>query len=110
MFTLLSANTSVFIEDNSLPKLIDTLEELDKLFDWLCMNKLTFFTRRDNSHCLDHLIVLLVIHNDSIDNIENAKIPSVILIIDSKFNWSEHTKCILNKISKEIGIVKKTRK
>ena len=60
LFIILFADdTSLFIEGDNLYKLVDVLNNvLDKLYDWLCMNRLPI------------LIANLNMQNDPIDNVK----------------------------------------
>ena len=116
LFTLLFADdTSAFIEGDNLHELLNILnEELNSLYDWLCMNRLTINVNKTHymvfhrARIKDNPTCNVLIHNEPIDHVKHTKFLGV--MIDSKLNWSEHIKHISTKVSKGIGIINKAKK
>ena len=111
---LFADDTTLLDSDSNLTTLINRFNiELVSIVNWLNANRLSlnidktnFMTfrpknRKDSSPDI-------MISGTKINQVDKAKFLGV--IIDSKLNWSDHTKHVIKKISKGIGIIIKARK
>ena len=110
-------DTNLFYSHKNIKTLFNTVNlELKKLNEWFKANKLslnadktkyTFFhklSKRDNIPLkLPHLLI-----NDTIIKRENA-IKFLGVIIDENLTWKNHITTIENKISKNIGVLYKSK-
>jgi len=109
--TTLSSTLNVFSDnthDRNLESLIN--EELDKINDWLKINKLSlnvekkmiFQKKKKNTEILN-----LKIDNINIDQVKEFNFLGV--IIDTNLNWKNHAEQISKACSKKIGILNKLK-
>ena len=111
---LFADDTTLVDSDSDLPTLIHRFNrELIDVVNWLNANRLSlnidkinymiFRPKNKNDNGPDMLI-----NNIQISQVNKAKLLGV--IIDNKLSWSEHTKHVIQKVSKGIGIIIKARK
>ena len=111
---LFADDTTLVDHDTNLTTLINRFNtELVNIVNWLNANRLSlnidktnfmiFRPKNKNDPCPD-----IKISGSKIDQVNKAKFLGV--IIDNKLNWSDHTKHVIQKISKGIGIIVKARK
>ena len=111
---LFADDTTLFDSDSNLTTLIDRFNrELIDIVNWLNANRLSlnidktnymiFRPKNRNDPSPD-----IMINGAQINQVEKAKFLGV--MIDDKLNWSEHTKQVVKKMSKGIGIIIKARK
>ena len=111
---LFADDTTLFDSDKNLTTLVDRFNnELVNIFNWLNANRLSLNIDKTNFMIFrpknkQDLCPEIKINGSQINQVDKAKFLGV--IIDSKLNWSEHTKHITKKISKGIGIIIKARK
>mgnify|MGYP001553100430 CR=1 FL=1 len=106
-------DTNIFYSGNNLRQIENSLNnDLQALSKWLSLNKLSLnltkthtmlFTLNNN---LKKYKPIIKINNVLIDNTTSTTFLGV--IIDQNFTWSKHITHLANKISKSIGILKKT--
>ena len=114
MSFLFADDTNLFITGNDIQEIVRIInEELVNIVDWLRANKLSlnidktnFILFRPKSRPVSTLDIR--IEGTQIERVTEAKFLGV--IIDKKLNWSKHITYIKHKISKSIGIIKKTRR
>lgn len=87
--------------------------DLQKLYDWLCLNKLTvnpsktkymIFSISGRTSPNENQNVIL--NNTEIERVDNYKFLGI--TINSNLNWKSHMLDILSKIQRNLGIVRKT--
>ena len=111
---LFADDTTLLDSDSNLTTLINRFNiELVSIVNWLNANRLslnidktnfmTFRPKNRNDPSPD-----IMISGTKINQVDKAKFLGV--IIDSKLSWSDHTKHVIKKISKGIGIIIKARK
>ena len=111
---LFADDTTLLDEDYDLTTLVNRFnEELIKIVHWLNANRLSlnidktnymiFRPQNKNEENPD-----ITINGTVINQVDKAKFLGV--IIDDKLSWAEHTKYVISKISKGIGIIIKARK
>ena len=111
---LFADDTNLFITGNDIQEMVRVINrELANIVDWLKANKLSlnidktnFILFRPKSRPVTTLDIR--IEGTQIQRVTEAKFLGV--IIDEKLNWSRHITFIKHKISKSIGIIKKTRR
>ena len=72
----------------------------------LNIRKTNYILFTSNRHKIDTGNLVIKI-DDIIENVEKTKFVGV--IINSKLNWNDHIQTISNKISKNVGIIFRTR-
>jgi len=103
-------DTNLFFSDFNLSNLVKTANcELDKIFYWFKLNKLSLNIKKTN-------FILFILHvEDIVINIDNIKIEQAVntkflgVIINQALSWNEHIQTIKNKINKNIGIIRKIK-
>ena len=111
---LFADDTTLIASDCNLTTLIHRFNtELVNIVHWLNANRLSlnidktnfmiFRPKNRNDNRPD-----ITINGSRINEVEKAKFLGV--IIDNKLSWSDHTKYVIQKISKGIGIIIKARK
>jgi hypothetical protein len=114
LYSILFADDSnMFCTGNNINTLISTMNsELDKIIDWLNINKLSLNVEKSNYMIFSrkHVIVLrdVCINNTSLTRIYQTKFLGV--NIDWKLSWNYHVTYVKNKIAKSIGILSKAKK
>lgn len=111
-FHLFADDSNLFFAHKSLQFLEMHLnEQLSKVSQWLCVNKLSLNVDKSNfvvfhppQKKVGYSINLLI--NDNILRHENC-IKYLGIIIDSNLNWKEHVHERGNKISRGVGILSK---
>ena len=89
--------------------------ELGKVYDWLCVNKLSLnvsktkcmiFRSKKVSSCV--FPVSFEIDGESIEIVEDFNFLGITL--DSTLTWTSHHKKVISKISQSLGVIKKVKK
>lgn len=111
---LFADDTSLFLSDNDIHKLISTLNtELSKVSDWMKANKLTVNTKKTTyilfrpRQKIIHLNIPLFFDNRQLTLEHNVKFLGV--FINENLSWKQHINHISIKISKSIGIIYRSR-
>ena len=112
-FYLYTDDTNIYYESSSLDKLERTVRELNKLYLWLNVNRLSLNIDKTNVivfHPYNKPIkksITIKINNKAIEEKEYIKYLGV--LIDSTLSWKHHVSNISKKISRSIGIMYKLR-
>ena len=106
-------DTNLFASHNNLDALINILnKELDKVLNWLKINKLslnvkkTLFILFYNKKRLIYTRINLKM--EEIEQVLSTKFIGV--IINENVTWSDHIHVLLDKISKNLGVIRKLSK
>jgi hypothetical protein len=81
--------------------------ELSKLYDWLCVNKLSLNINKTKAMVFSFKqrtlseLPKLMINNIEIENVDNTKFLGV--LINRNMSWENHINCIANKLSRVNG-------
>ena len=112
-FIQFADDTSVFMTHDDPHTLMENFnQELEKLFDWLLVNKLVLnvnktkymvFTKRNVAHDFN-----VKIGNQDIERASSLKFLAV--TIDGGLSWHEHIGVVCNTVSKSIGVINKLNK
>ena len=96
------------ILENSINK------ELDNIYNWLCVNKLSlnipktkFMIFHHRQRNIENLIPNLLINNYHIEKV--AEFNFLGITLDEHLNWNNHIQKICNKISRNIGCLSKLK-
>ena len=112
--TSLYSSLSIFTVGNQTN--VDKINlELDKVYDWLCVNKLSLNVSKTKFMIFENNFVPPLIAKPKL------KINGIVLkqvtefdflgvTIDSKLTWEAHTKKIASKISRTLGVLKKIKR
>ena len=111
-FIQFADDTSVFMSDNNLYNICTRFNyELEKLSQWLSVNKLVLNTKKTNYMVFTNRYI-----NTNIDikiGDENIKCaPSLKFLgitIDNKLTWHEHIGVVCTRVSKGVGILNRLR-
>ena len=111
-FIQFADDTSVFMTHDDPHTLMENFnQELQKLFDWLLVNKLVLnvnktkymvFTKRNIEYNFE-----IKIGNEYIERVSSLKFLGV--TIDSALSWHEHIGVICNTVSKSIGVINRLK-
>ena len=89
-------------------------QELKKLFDWLCSNRLSlnatkteFLIFRPPRTFLNNRVTLLL---NGVTIYESPKIKYLGIILDSRLTWKHHVNELCKKLGRSLGMINKTRK
>ena len=112
-FFLFADDTNIYYESNDLDKLEATInKELTKLYEWLCINRLSLNISKTNFvifHAKNKPLhpITILINKKAIEEADNVKYLGIIL--DSELSFKKHTDEVSKKISRSIGILYKLR-
>ena len=113
-FYLFADDTNIYYESTSSKKLEKTLNcELKKLYQWLCVNRLSLNIKKTNFvifHPFNKKVVespTLIINKKAISEEKYVKYLGV--LIDSSLNWKHHIANTAKKVSRSIGVMYKIR-
>ena len=108
-FVHFADDSTVYLQGDNIVDLTEVLNvELNKVFTWLCANKLSLnaskcaFTVFTNKK---HVVPLLKINNHPITFVNEIKFLGV--LIDSRLNFEHHINEICNKLSKCCALLKR---
>ena len=109
-FHIFADDTNLFLNDHSLfnlEKIINT--ELDKVYDWLCANKLSLNFDKTN-FVIFHPPQKKLIHTFRIelkDNVikQELYVKYLGIIIDSNLSWKQHVHELCKKLSRGVGVL-----
>ena len=115
LFSILFADdTNVFVTGKNINTLIDTMNnELKKLYEWMCINKLSLNIKKTKFMVLTmkknpEINQSVHINGQVIEQVNKFKFLGV--IIDSHLKWADHVQYIRKKISKGLGIIYKAKR
>ena len=118
--TNLSKNISFFATNNNNLMCHTEIEEninieLQKVYDWLCVNKLSLNVSKTRSMVFKNpkittvnLPTNLIINDEKVQCVSEFNFLG--LVLDEFQNWDCHTKKVTSKISRTLGIIKRVRK
>ena len=111
-YILFADDTNLFCSGKDLGILSKQIcLELNKLDNWFAINKLSLnvtktnfmlFGNRNKSNCI------ISIKNKEIERVQVTKFLGI--LIDENFNWKEHIKLVISKLSKSIAIILRAKK
>ena len=112
-FYLFADDTNIYFETDNimdLEKMVN--KELKKLYEWLCLNRLSLNISKTNFvifHAINKPItnVTLKINNHAINEAKYVKYLGI--LIDSHLTFNHHIDEITKKISRSIGVLYKVR-
>lgn len=113
-FHIFADDTNLFLNDCSLINLETKLNvELQKVYDWLCANKLSLNIDKTN-YVLFHppqkkIKHTLIVKISSQIIKRESSVKYLGIIIDSHLNWKQHIHELSKKISRGVGIISKVR-
>ena len=113
-FFLFADDTNLYYESNNLKQMeIYINKELNKIYQWLCSNRLALNITKTNFvifHPYNKPLkesITLKIHKKAIDEVPCVKYLGV--LIDSTLSWKSQISTITKKIARSIGIMYKLR-
>ena len=112
-FYLFADDTNIYLEDANLRNLEKCMnDELKKLYEWLCINRLSLNISKTNFiifHAINKIKipVTILINKKAIDEAEYVKYLGV--LIDSHLTFRQHIDELIKKVSRGIGILYKLR-
>ena len=114
-FILYADDTNLFAANENLEILINQINcELIKVSEWLTINKLslnvkkTHFIIFHNREKKIDIVPKINIDKNQIDQVRSTKFLEV--LINENLTWSDHISAVLNKTSKNLGIIRKLSK
>ena len=112
-FFLFADDTNIYLEDVNLRNLEKCMnDELKKLYEWLCINRLSLNISKTN-FIIFHAInkpkspVTILINKKAIDEAEYIKYLGI--LIDSRLTFRQHIDELAKKVSRGIGMLYKLR-
>ena len=113
-FYLFADDTNIYYESTKLDEIEKvTNEELNKLYQWLCMNKLSLNVSKTNFvifHSYNkplNQVITININHKSIS--EEKYVKYLGILIDSTLSWKFHINELGKKLSRVIGLMYKLR-
>jgi hypothetical protein len=114
-FIMFADDTNLFASNKNLDMLIKEVNsEMDKVSDWLKINKLSLNIKKTNFilfHNRQKRItseVKVLINGNIIERVVFTKFLGVLL--NENLTWSHHISLVLNKVSKNIGVIRRVSK
>ena len=112
-FYLFADDTNIYLESDDPTKLEKIMnKELEKLHEWLCINRLSLNITKTN-FVIFHSInkpnkpITILINKEAIDEVKHVKYLGV--LIDSQLTFKYHIDELNKKVSRAIGILYKLR-
>ena len=112
-FFLFADDTNIYIESDNLRSLEKIMnKELQKLYEWLCLNRLSLNISKTN-FVIFHAInkpkvpVTILINKQAIDEVKYVKYLGI--LIDSQLTFKNHIDELTKKISRAICVLYKLR-
>ena len=112
-FYLFADDTNIYLESDDPTKLEKIMnKELEKLHEWLCINRLSLNITKTN-FVIFHSInkpkkpITILINKEAIDEVKHIKYLGV--LTDSQLTFKYHIDELNKKVSREIGILYKLR-
>ena len=112
-FFLFADDTNIYFESDNLDNLQKIInKELKKLYEWLCINRLSLNISKTNFvifHAKNKPLhpITILINNKAIEEADHVKYLGV--IIDSQLTFRRHMEEVSKKISRSIGVLYKLR-
>ena len=112
-FFLFADDTNIYFESDNLQNLEKVMnKELEKLYEWLCINRLSLNITKTN-YVIFHAInkpmipITILINKKAIDEVKFVKYLGILL--DSQLTYRFHIDELNKKISRAIGVLYKLR-
>ena len=112
-FYLFADDTNIYFESHDLKSLEKIMnKELEKLFEWLCINRLSLNVSKTNFIIFSAInkpktLVTILINKEAIDEVTHVKYLGI--LIDSQLTFKQHINELSKKIARAIGILYKLR-
>ena len=113
-FYLFADDTNIYYESDNLNRLEKTMnKELEKLHEWLCLNRLSLNISKTNFVVFHakgkpkHSVVTILINKQAIDEVNSVKYLGI--LIDSQLTFKNHIDELSKKVSRAIGVLYKLR-
>ena len=112
-FYLFADDTNIYLESRDLQSLEKIMnKELEKLFEWLCINRLSLNISKTNFVIFCPINkpktpVTILINKEAIDETKYVKYLGI--LIDSQLTFKQHISELNKKIARAIGILYKIR-
>ena len=112
-FYLFADDTNIYLESRDLQSLEKVMnKELEKLFEWLCINRLPLNISKTNFIIFcpinkPKIPVTILINKEAIDETKHVKYLGI--LIDSQLTFKQHIGELNKKIARAIGILYKIR-
>ena len=110
-------DTNLFWSNKDIKTLFSVVnQELAKIDEWFKVNKLSlnlkktnyiFFHQKQKKEDIPLKLPKISINENNIDRVKSTKFLGV--LIDENLSWNEHIQLVVNKISKNIGILHKAK-
>ena len=113
-FIMFADDTNIFYSHKSLTELIHIVNiELNQVSNWLKANKLSLNVKKTHfilfhfrQRKIDQLPSVLI-DNNIIEQVKSTKFLGV--VINENLTWTDHINILINKCSKNVGILRKLR-
>ena len=113
LFFLFADGTNIYLESSNLSYLEKIMnKELEKLYDWLCINRLSLNVSKTNFvifHVPNKPLVTILINKQAIDEAKYVKYLGILGIINSQLTFTHHINELVKQISRGIGILYKLK-
>jgi hypothetical protein len=112
-FYLFADDTNIYLESDDLKNLENTMnKELEKLHEWLCINRLSLNISKTNFviFCAINkpkIPITIIINKEAVDEVQQVKYLGI--LIDSQLTFKYHIDELNKKISRAIGVLYKLR-
>ena len=113
-FFLFADDTNIYFESEDLKSLEKTMnKELEKLHEWLCLNRLSLNISKTNFvifHAINkpkNSVVTILINKQAIDEVKSVKYLGI--LIDSQLTFKNQIDELSKKVSRAIGVLYKLR-
>ena len=113
-FYLFADDTNIYFESADLKSLEKTMnKELEKLHEWLCLNRLSLNITKTNFvifHAINKpktSVVTILINKQAIDEVKSVKYLGI--LIDSQLTFKNQIDELSKKVSRAIGVLYKLR-
>ena len=113
-FYLFADDTNIYYESDNLKDIEKTMnKELEKLHEWLCLNRLSLNISKTNFvifHARGKVkgsVVTILINKQAIDEVISVKYLGI--LIDSQLTFKNHIDELSKKVSRAIGVLYKLR-
>ena len=112
-FVLFADDTNIFCTHKNIDTLCNIINnELIKLNEWFCVNKLSLNLKKTSFMCFTNIKAAsqpnIIFNNSLIERIHVTKFLGV--MIDDKLTWKEHINHVQSKLSKSISILYRASK
>ena len=114
-FILFADDSNIFLSGKDEQSLIIEMNhELSKIDSWFKANKLSLNVKKSSymlfmpyNHSVNSSLPNIHINNNTLERVTVTKFLGI--LIDDKLNWKNHTALVSNKVSKNIGVIRRIR-